>query len=54
MILEVHVAFLIAALTVLFGLTYSIGQFLNFKIDQAKANKEASDAELNDTEILTS
>lgn len=37
MILDVHVAFLFAALSVLFGITYTLGQFLNHKIEQAKA-----------------
>lgn len=29
MIIEVHVAFLLAALSVLFGITYSLGMFLD-------------------------
>jgi hypothetical protein len=29
MIIEVHVAFLLAALSVLFGITYSLGMFLH-------------------------
>lgn len=29
MIIEVHVAFLIAALAVLFGITYTLGMFLD-------------------------
>jgi len=36
MILDVHVAYLVASLSVMFGLTYSIGQFLDYKIEQAK------------------
>ncbi len=42
MILDVHVAYLFASLAVLFGLTYSIGQFLDFKIAQAKKQRQST------------
>ena len=41
MILDVHVAFLFAALAVLFGLTYTMNQGLNFMIAKAKHKNEA-------------
>lgn len=49
MLLDVHFAYLIAALCVLGGLTYSIGQLLDYKIAQAKqrrANSAADDKEV--------
>jgi len=36
MILDVHVAYLFAALAVLFGLTYTMNQGLNYMISKAK------------------
>jgi len=36
MILDVHVAYLLAALLVMFGLTYSISRFLDHLIAMAK------------------
>lgn len=52
MILDVHVAFLIAALSVLVGLTYTISQFLDHKIANANAkrNDPGQDTELVDQE----
>ena len=41
MILDVHVAFLFAALAVLFGLTYTMNQGLNFMIAKANQRNEA-------------
>ena len=41
MILDVHVAYLFAALAVLFGLTYTMNQGLNFMISTAKQRNEA-------------
>lgn len=41
MILDVHVAFLFASLSVLFGITYTVGQFLNRCIDDAQTKKLA-------------
>jgi hypothetical protein len=40
MILDVHVAYLFAALAVLFGLTYTINQGLNYMIAKAKQKNE--------------
>lgn len=37
MMLDVHVAYLLASLCVMFGITYTIGKFLDYKISQAKA-----------------
>ena len=55
MILDVHVAYLVASLSVLFGLTYSIGQFLDYKIDQiSKARENAVNADQKEAEILVS
>jgi len=39
MILDVHIAFLVAALSVMFGLTFSIGQFLDYKINEVQKRK---------------
>ena len=41
MILDVHVAYLFAALSVLFGLSYTMNQGLNFMISKAKQRNEA-------------
>jgi len=41
MILDVHVAYLFAALSVLFGLTYSMNQGLNYMISKAKQKNNA-------------
>lgn len=48
MILDVHVAYLFAALAVLFGLTYTMNQGLSFMISKAK---EKNNIEKNDNEI---
>lgn len=37
MLLDVHAAYLLASLSVMFGITYTIGKFLDYKIAQAKA-----------------
>lgn len=37
MLLDVHAAYLLASLSVMFGITYTIGKFLDYKITQAKA-----------------
>ncbi len=44
MILDVHVAFLVAALAVLFGLTYSIGQFFDYRIREMQKQKDLADS----------
>lgn len=55
MILDVHVAYLIASLSVLFGLTYSIGQFLEYKMEQLrKARVVTDESEQQEAEILAS
>jgi len=41
MILDVHVAYLFAALAVLFGLTYTMNQGLNYMISKAKQKNNA-------------
>ena len=41
MLLDVHFAFLVAALAVMGGLTFTIGQFLDYKIEQARENRKA-------------
>ena len=40
MMLEVHVAYLFASLSVLFGLTYSMTRVLDYKIKEAQARKQ--------------
>lgn len=52
MILDVHVAYLVASLSVLFGLTYSIGQFLDYKIEQIK--KSRAEEASQDNEVFVS
>ncbi len=53
MLLDVHFAFLIAALAVLGGLTFTIGQFLDYKIEQAKERHEAKERNLkSETEVF--
>ena len=55
MILDVHVAYLIASLSVLFGLTYTIGQFLDYKIEQiSKARENAVNTDQQEAEVLVS
>lgn len=46
MVFDAHIAYLFASLSVLFGLTYSISQYLNFKIAQAKSNAKVSAEEV--------
>jgi len=41
--LDVHVAFLIAALSVLFGLAYTFGKIFDHLISKAHQNKNRSD-----------
>lgn len=36
MLLDVHVAYLLASISVMFGITYTVGKFLDHKIAQAK------------------
>jgi hypothetical protein len=45
MILDVHVAFLFAALAVLFGITYSLGQFLDIQTKRAIARRKQGNFE---------
>jgi hypothetical protein len=40
MIIEVHVAFLLAALSVLFGITYTLGMFLDKETKRAVAKHQ--------------
>lgn len=40
MIIEVHVAFLLAALSVLFGITYTLGMFLDKETKRAIAKRK--------------
>ena len=54
MILDVHVAYLIAGLSVLLGLTYTIGQFLDYKIEKLKQAKAAEDSTKTEIEVLVS
>lgn len=55
MILDVHVAYLVASLSVLFGLTYTIGQFLDYKIEQARKARSTVQTEgQQEAEILAS
>jgi len=53
MILDVHVAFLFAALAVLFGLTYSMNQGLNYMISKAKQKNKTLNNE-NKTDLVSS
>jgi len=54
MILEVHVAYLFASLAVLFGLTYSMSQFLNYKIEKLRKQNAIAQEETKDQEVLVS
>ena len=49
MLLDVHFAYLIAAFAVLGGLTYTIGQFLDVKIEEAK--QQRLNAGIKDQEV---
>ena len=48
MTLDVHVAYLFAALSVLFGLTYTINQGLNYLISKAKQKNKVLNEVLDD------
>jgi len=53
MILDVHVAYLFAALAVLFGLTYTVNQGLNYMISKTRQkNKMLSNA--NEADLTSS
>jgi len=54
MILEVHVAYLFASLAVLFGLTYSMSQFLNYKIEKMRKQSASEQKEIKEQEVLVS
>lgn len=54
MILDVHVAFLFASLSVLVGITYTVGQFLNRSISGAKLQKVDPDTDLIEQEAVIS
>lgn len=53
MILDVDVAYLFAALSVLFGLTYTMNQGLNYMISKAKQKNEALN-DVNEADFLSS
>jgi len=53
MILDVHVAFLVTSLSVLFGLTYSIGRFLDHKINQIRKERQAHNLSGSMTENIS-
>jgi len=53
MILDVHVTFLIASLSVLFGLTYSINRILDYKIAQIKKARQTHNLSENMAEGMT-
>jgi len=53
MILDVHVAYLFAALAVLFGLTYTMNQGLNYMISKAKLKNSRLNNE-NDADLVSS
>ncbi len=52
MLLDVHFAYLIAALAVLGGLTYTIGQFLDVKIEEAKQRRLDAGVKEQDLEVF--
>lgn len=54
MILDVHFAFLIASLSVLFGMTYSLGKFLDYKMEQLRASRQTSGITNAESEMLSS
>lgn len=54
MILDVHVAYLFASLSVLFGLTYSISRFFDYKIQQMKEAKDQNETTEQEEGVLLS
>jgi len=54
MILDVHVAFLVASLSVMLGLTYSIGRFLDIKIEELRERKAGNTPTSTKIEVLVS
>lgn len=51
MIIEVHVAFLLAALSVLFGITYTLGMFLDKQTKRMIEKHRLSTTEANSSAI---
>jgi len=54
MILDVHVAYLVASLSVLFGITYSVGRFLDIKMEKMREAGQVDQAESAKIEVLVS
>jgi hypothetical protein len=52
MILDVHIAFLFAALAVLFGITYSLGQFLDGQTKRVREQRKGNNLEADVAEAL--
>lgn len=54
MILDVHVAYLVASLCVMFGLTYSIGRFLDIRIEEMRERRDNNEHSSTKIEVLVS